>query len=89
MSNFTFEFIEIESGHTYPEDAVQFEGIWDGVESLDTLAVDAAEHLWNYCDGWESVWPLVLELYINGTSQGQFKINMEYSPYFSAAKCDP
>jgi hypothetical protein len=49
------------------------------------LAQDAALDYFDNHDGWESSWPLDIELFVDGESVGVFAVEMEYTR-FSARK---
>jgi hypothetical protein len=44
------------------------------------LAQDAALDYFDNHDGWESSWPLDIELFVDGESVGVFAVEMEYVP---------
>jgi len=52
----------------------------------EQIAQDAAEDYWDNHDGWESHWPLNIELFIDAKSVGVFEVEMETVPTFSANK---
>lgn len=53
---------------------------------LECLSQDAALDYFDNHDGWESEWPLDIELFIDGESVGVFAVEMEHVPRFSARK---
>lgn len=71
-----------------PEHAREFYSIWAmRKENLDYIAEDAAEHLWNECDGGE--WMLNEDVKIVIMSQdktflGKFEISIDFDPSFHA-----
>ncbi|ELT3494778.1 hypothetical protein R8002_003579 [Citrobacter freundii] len=52
----------------------------------ELIVQDAAEDYWENHDGWESHWPLNIELFVDGVSVGVFEVVMEMEPTFSASK---
>lgn len=60
------------------EDADEFE--------YEMLAQMAAADYWENHDGWESHWPLNIELFVDGSSVGVFEVVAEMEPTFSASK---
>lgn len=65
-----------------PRQLDDFEDTWD----YEQLAQEAAEDYWENHDGWESHWPLNIELFADGNSVGMFEVVMEMEPTFSASK---
>lgn len=65
-----------------PKPADEFEDDWE----YEQLAQEAAEDYWENHDGWESRWPLNIELFVDGGSVGVFEVVMEMEPTFSANK---
>ncbi|HGY3930753.1 TPA: hypothetical protein ACNVXV_002074 [Citrobacter koseri] len=65
-----------------PRPIDDFEDAWD----YEQLAQEAAEDYWENHDGWESRWPLNIELFADGSSVGMFEVVMETEPTFSASK---
>lgn len=60
----------------------EFKSAWTiGIAIPETIVEDAAEHYFNYCDGWESDWPLTFE--IQGLPQ-KFQVELEACPEFYA-----
>ncbi|MGQ3940968.1 hypothetical protein [Enterobacter hormaechei] len=53
---------------------------------FESLSQDAALDYFDNHDGWESDWPLDIELFIDGESIGVFAVEMVHVPRFSARK---
>ena len=54
------------------------------LDSLEYIAEDAAEDYYVKRDGWESSWPLEIELFNKGESLGVFEVGMEHVAVFQA-----
>ena len=75
---------------TFPEDAYfldprhidEFTPEWE----FESLSQDAGLDYFDNHDGWESSWPMDIELFIDGLSVGTFTVEMEQVPRFSARK---
>ncbi|MFP8522818.1 hypothetical protein [Klebsiella oxytoca] len=68
--------------HLDPQDVDESTDDWE----FEMMAQDAAEDYWDNHDGWESRWPLDIELFVDGGSAGVFEVAMEMEPTFSASK---
>ncbi|CAH3957884.1 hypothetical protein AAHD50_00895 [Enterobacter hormaechei] len=83
------QYVASDAG-TFPEDAYfldprhidELTSEWE----FESLAQDAALDYFDNHDGWESDWPLDIELFIDGESIGVFAVEMEHVPRFSARK---
>lgn len=75
----------IINGEKYPSDAEEFETSWDK-DNPEYIAEDAAEHFYDFNDGWEHSWPQEFEIFIDGKSAGAFEVDREDVPTFSASK---
>lgn len=53
---------------------------------LAYLVEKAADDYFDYHDGWESSWPMDIEIFSDGKSLGVFTVEMETVPQFSATK---
>lgn len=70
-----------------PEDARTFESAFDVAQDPEWVAEDAAEYDHDNCDGWESTWPKVIQLWsVTGFSLGQFDVERESVPQFHAVR---
>lgn len=68
--------------HLDPQDVDESTDDWE----YELMVQDAAEDYWSNHDGWESHWPLNIELFVDGNSVGVFEVVMETEPTFSASK---
>lgn len=50
------------------------------------LAEKAADDYFDNYDGWESSWPMDIEIFSDGKSLGIFSVDMETAPQFNATK---
>ncbi|CAH3713301.1 hypothetical protein CPT31_13190 [Enterobacter hormaechei] len=83
------QYVVSDAG-TFPEGAYfldprhidEFTCQWE----FESLSQDAALDYFDNHDGWESDWPLDIELFIDGESVGVFAVEMETVPRFSARK---
>lgn len=85
MSVIQYYFAGYDIKHAHYLDPQDFEKPYDDSE-LEALAEEAAEDLFDNHDGWESHWPLKLELFIDGESAGVFEVELEHVPHFSSTK---
>lgn len=53
---------------------------------VEFLAEKAADDYFDNHDGWESDWPMDVEIFSDGKSLGIFSVDMETVPQFSARK---
>lgn len=83
MSVIQYYFAGYDIKHAHYLDPREFEKPYE-IYELETLADDAAEDLFDNHDGWESHWPLKLELFIDGESVGVFEVELEHVPHFSS-----
>ena len=61
--------------------------IVDWLEALpDVLAEEAAEDHFDNHDGWESDWPLEIEVFKDKVSLGKFSVELERNPCFYAVE---
>ena len=69
------------------EDATRFVSSWDSTnkDQCGWIAEDAAQHEFDYCDGWEATWPLTFAIYDEGKQPlGRFLVEQEARPVFTA-----
>ncbi len=77
-----YEFILV--GDTYPEDASEFESVWENeYQYLEYIASDAAESYYTD-DPDPDAFPLDIEIFTEGESLGEFRVSLEFDPSFSA-----
>ena len=72
------------------ESRYSFESQWQNDPNyLEYIAEDAAENYHDSHDGWESVWSLTFEIFLEGgKSLGEFVVDLEARPHFSATAKD-
>lgn len=59
---------------------------WDIEEDPSYVAEAAAEFYHSDCDGWESSWPVTVQIFDEaGQSKGIFSVELEFDPTFSAS----
>lgn len=85
----TIQYVVIEEGE-FPDDAYSLDpqNIDESTDEwyLESLAQDAALDYFENHDGWESSWPMDIELFADGKSVGIFAVEMEQVPIFIARK---
>lgn len=61
---------------------------WDSESDLEFIAEEAAADFHSEHDGWEGNWPRTITLYDgkDGPALGQFTVDREYEPSFSAQR---
>ena len=82
------QYTVCDTGVEFPEDAYSLGSLvassapdeWE----VERLARVAADDYWSEHDGWESEWPLDIEIFIDGKSCGVCAVEMESQPTFSA-----
>lgn len=81
------EFIVLDHGEKYPEDAGN---VVPDKERFDSggrwLAQQVAEWAHHNCGGWEWTYPLTFEIYVDGEKEGTYEIEREAVPMFTAKK---
>jgi len=55
-------------------------------ECITDICEEAADHFHDHLDGWESQWPIVFEIFMDGVSMGKCEVEREYEPAFSASQ---
>ncbi|EOC1305530.1 MULTISPECIES: hypothetical protein [Cronobacter] len=85
----TIQYVVIDEG-VFPEDAYYLDPqhIDETTHEwyFESLAQDAALDFYDNHDGWESSWPMEIELFVDGKSVGTFLVEMESVPRFNARK---
>lgn len=85
----TIQYVVIEEGE-FPDDAyfLDPQNIDESTDEwyLESLAQDAALDYFENHDGWESSWPMDIELFADGKSVGIFAVEMEQVPRFISRK---
>lgn len=66
-------------------DRTPFETRWDA-KCPEFLAEDAAHHYWYKRGGYDSEWPLKLEIFFGGISLGAYNMEAEARPHFVARR---
>lgn len=67
---------------------IDFDAIGDEDEP-GYIAEEAAEDYYENHDGWESSWPLKIEVFSGFRSLGKFLVCIEHVPSFSAEELEP
>ncbi|EMK7762503.1 TPA: hypothetical protein ACJIYU_004434 [Yersinia enterocolitica] len=80
------QYICRTEGWVFPGNAEDIDPAYSSDGGPEFLAAIAAEDYWERFDGWESNWPLSFEIFIDGVSAGNFSVDMEQQPTFSATK---
>jgi hypothetical protein len=95
MSSRKVEYVVVSDNCGYPDGAITLPGENEPFLGkadfsrfdLRCLAIDAAQHDFDECDGWERSdrsFPLVIELFVGGVSRGRFEVAREAVPQFTA-----
>lgn len=85
----TIQYVVVDEG-SFPDDThfldpqIIDEGTADWY--LESLAQDAGLDYFENHDGWESSWPMEIELFVDEKSVGTFLVEMEQVPRFMARK---
>lgn len=58
---------------------------WDEDDAC-LLAEECAQDYYDHHDGWESKWPLDIEVFRNNESLGLFTVEQDIEPVFSVSK---
>ncbi len=82
------EYIISDTFESYPENARKMRNVgkYDH-EFIELFAEQCAENYWDNHDGYQSNWPLVFEIFLDGESKGKFDVDMESIPQFYGSKC--
>ena len=76
-------YIEAHGGSIEDEDVTIFESKY--ISTPNYIAEDAAQHYFNYEDGYEAEWPLIFSIFsIDDKFIGNFEVELESEPSFMA-----
>lgn len=80
----TYHYTVDERGMSFPDDVFKFKSEFRP-DDPEWIAEDAAEDFHSNHDGWESSWPVTIEISYEGKILGRFSVDMEARPHFTAS----